>query len=77
MTDAITTTDGTTVRLAQYEGHTLVLLEQPDTDLQPEEAGRILGGAFQPVMFCPITMTAEALEAIATITRAHVARGRD
>jgi len=77
MTSAITTTDGTKVRLEQHEEHILVVLDHPDTpDLRSAEAGRILGGAFQPVMFCAVSMSAEVLEAIATITLAHTARVR-
>lgn len=64
-----TTSQGTTVSDKYILGHRFVVLANPDAPdgLKEVEAGRIVGGGFQPVPECEFTMSAEVMRAIADL----------
>lgn len=61
---------GTTVSLQHVEGEEWrVILGAPDApaDLRDYEAGRVIGGGFQPAPFMPAALSAETLRTIAQL----------
>lgn len=64
---SITTGSGTTVTL---DAEDRIFLAHPDApeDMQRTEAGRVLNGGFQPIMFPQYALRPDALRAIAELT---------
>lgn len=58
---------GTTITVEERDGNQLVMLAAPDApeDMRITEAGRIIGGGFQPAMFFPAALSPSALRIIA------------
>ena len=68
-TSQVTTSTGTTIRLADDGTNTLVILAARDTPagMGEQEAGRVIGGGFQPAFRCAFTMPPETLRGIADL----------
>lgn len=65
--ESITTEHGTTVVLDEFDR---IFLAHPDApeDMRNLEAGRILNGGFQPIMFPQYALRPAVLRAIAELT---------
>jgi hypothetical protein len=65
----IALSNGTILSLDTEGANVLVLLDHPDApeDMRNVEAGRIIGGHFQPMPFVNFGMSPEALRAIADL----------
>jgi len=65
----ITTPHGTTVRIEQHPTGALVILDHPaaPADMRNHEAGRIIGGGFQPAPFAEFGLRPDVLRAIADL----------
>lgn len=68
---AITTKSGTTMRLEERHGETVVIFDHPDapTDARHQEVGRLVydGAGFQPAPFCAAAFRPETLRALANL----------
>ncbi|MFD6356771.1 hypothetical protein [Nocardia tengchongensis] len=69
----ITTITGTTVTLADRDGGTVVLLDDPASppDMRATDAGQIIGGGFQPAPFAAWALRPGTLRAIAELIERH------
>jgi hypothetical protein len=69
MSEQILTSTGTTVRLGEEDGETVVVLANPSAppDLREAVAGRIVAGHFQAPLFMPFAMSPGVLRAIAEL----------
>ncbi|WAB09161.1 hypothetical protein SEA_EESA_51 [Arthrobacter phage Eesa] len=69
----ITTASGSTVRVEEFEGERVVVLDHPDApdDMRDTVAGRLAvldgGRGFQPVPFAAFLMSPEVLRAVADL----------
>jgi hypothetical protein len=69
MSRQIVTSTGTTVRLGEEDGETVVVLANPSAppDMQEVVAGRVVDGHYQARTFMPFAMSVEVLRAIAEL----------
>lgn len=65
--ESITTGHGTTVVIDEFDRIFLAHADAPE-DMRNLEAGRVLNGGFQPIMFPQYALRPDALRAIATLT---------
>lgn len=68
-TQSVTTSTGTTVRIEEHVGSSLVMLSNPKAPagMRDIEAGRLIDSGFQPAPFAAFGISPETLRAIATL----------
>ncbi|MBT9255392.1 hypothetical protein KMZ30_07375 [Phycicoccus sp. KQZ13P-1] len=62
-----TTSTGTTITVEDAHGDRVVILSNPNVDVQRVEAGRLILGGFQPAALSVIGYTPETLRIIADL----------
>lgn len=64
-----TTSTGTTVTVENHHRDRVIILTNPAApyDLRRVEAGRLIGGGFQPAPFAPFGLTTETMRIIADV----------